>query len=76
MQGRDVFGALLRILGIWFLYQAAYYAVFLAMKLGGQYVNAVPAWQEKLFIGLYLLLGFIAIAGADKITNLLYGKAR
>jgi hypothetical protein len=76
MQGRDLFGAMLRVLGIWFLYQAAYYAIFLTMKLEGQYLNAIPTSQEKLLIGLYLALGFFAIAGADRITSLLYGKAR
>jgi hypothetical protein len=76
MQVRDLFGAALRLLGIWFLYQAGYYTVFLAIKLGGQFANSIPASQEKIFIGFYLFLAMIMLLGTEKIVRLFYGPAR
>ena len=75
MQARDLFGVALRILGIWFLVQAGLYAVFLAMRLTGQTLNAAtPMVEEKLLIGFYLAIGFILLAATDKIIRLFYGR--
>ena len=72
----DAFGVGLRLLGIWFLYQAAYDGLFLAMRFSGL-VNGVESQiiENKLMIGFHLFLALILLAGADKTVRLFYGRA-
>jgi predicted transporter len=74
MQGREIFGALVRILGIWFLIQASVEIITLVLRLSHVLVDTPSQMSiEKIFAGLYLLLAFLLLAAADKIVNLLYG---
>lgn len=75
MQSRDLFGVALRVMGVWFLYQAAYGAVFLAMQLS-QIVNSYGAQgtEGKILIAFHLLVALILLAFAEKIVGLVYGS--
>ena len=76
MQTGDAFGIALRVLGLWFLYLAAYDGVFLARRFSGL-MNGVGAQitEDKIMIGFHLFLALIFLAGADKIVRLFYPRA-
>ena len=77
MQGRDVFGALLRLLGVWYFVQALYLGVFLLMRAIGFLPNGGAAEvQEKIVIGFYILVGIILVAGADAFVVAIYGRRK
>ena len=76
MQPRDLFGVALRVLGIWFLSDAAYRCVYLILKVQESFTNQVPATADKLLIGLYFLMALILLAGASGIVRLCYGPDR
>ena len=70
---RDLFGVALRVLGVWFLYQASYDLVFLTVKLQGLLPNSTTTPGEyKFFIAYYLLGAFILLVLADHIVNIVY----
>jgi hypothetical protein len=77
VQGRDIFGALLRVLGLWFLIQACGDRIFIALRLKGglgNLTNQVAA--DKIFVGFDLLLAYVLLVAADKIVKLIYGSAK
>jgi hypothetical protein len=77
MQGREILGALLRILGVWFLIQACVEIITLVLRLSHVLAEA-PSQMiiEKIFAGFYLLLAFLLLAATDKIVRLFYGSAK
>ena len=76
MQARDLFGVALRVLGVWFLIQAATDAVFLSLRLAGVIDNiGNRVTQDKLFIAFYVLVALLLIVFADHLVGLSYGRA-
>jgi hypothetical protein len=77
MQGREIFGALLRVLGIWFLVQACVNVIYIGLRLT-HIMDALnnQITGEKIFAGFNLLLAVILLAKADKIAALFYGSAQ
>ncbi len=76
MSPRDLFGVALRVLGIWFLSEAAYHGVYLILKMQERYSNNIPATADKLLISLYVLMALILLAGANGIVRLCYGPGK
>jgi hypothetical protein len=77
MQGRELFGVALRLLGVWFLVQAGVYTVFLFLRTSDVLTGLrSQATQDKLFIGYYILVAIILIGLADHIVRLVYGSAK
>lgn len=76
MQGRDVFGALLRLLGFWYFVQALYLGLFVLMRAIGLMPNGTAEGQEKIVIGFYILIGIILVAGADAFVLAIYGRRK
>ena len=77
MQGREIFGALLRVLGIWFLIQACVESITLVLRLSHVLADTPSQMTiEKIFAGFYLLLAFLLLAATDKIVKLIYGSAQ
>jgi len=74
MTPRDLFGVALRVLGVWFVYMAAYAALFLIMKETAMPINSqVSATQDKLLVGFYLAAAFILLILPNHIVALCYG---
>jgi hypothetical protein len=77
MRPRDLFGVALRVLGVWFLYNACYAGLYLGMKEAAMPLNsAVSVTQDKLLVGFYGVLAFVLLVLADHIVKLCYGPAR
>ncbi|HEX4027929.1 MAG TPA: hypothetical protein VHX18_09930 [Rhizomicrobium sp.] len=77
MRPRDLFGVALRVLGVWFVYNACYAGFFLGMKEANLPLNSqVSMTQDKLLVGFYLALAFVLLALADRIVALCYGPDR
>jgi hypothetical protein len=77
MKPRDLFGVALRVLGVWFLYDAANAGLYLGMKEAALGINSqVSMPQDKLLVGFYLALAFILLILTDKIVALCYGPDR
>ena len=76
MQGRDVFGALLRLLGFWYFVQALYLGLFILMRAIGIMPSGAVQAQEKIIIGFYILIGIVLVAGADSFVIALYGRRK
>jgi hypothetical protein len=75
MQARDLFGVALRVLGVWFLIQAATDAVFLSLRLGGIIDNiGGRVLQDKFFIAFYVFVALLLIVFADHLVGLSYGR--
>jgi hypothetical protein len=75
MQGRDVFGALLRLLGVWYFVQVLYVTMFVLMR-ATHFINGTAQPQEKFVIAFYIVIGFVLLAGADKIVLAIYGPRK
>lgn len=74
MRPRDLFGVALRVLGVWFLYDACNAALFLGMKEARLPLNSqVSMTQDKLIAGFYLALAFVLLILTDRIVALCYG---
>jgi hypothetical protein len=74
MNPRDLFGVALRVLGVWFLYDAAYAGLYLGMKEASMPLNsAVSPTQDKLLVGFYLAAAFILLILTERIVALAYG---
>jgi hypothetical protein len=77
MQPRDIFGVALRVLGVWFLYDACYAGLYLAMKQADLPLNSqVSMTQDKLLVGFYLALAFVLLILANRIVALCYGPEK
>ena len=76
MQGRDVFGALLRLLGFWYFVQALYLGLFVLMRAIRILPNGTAQAEEKIIIGFYILIGIILVAGADAFVTAIYGRRK
>lgn len=77
MRARDLFGVGLRLMGVWFLYNASYAGFYLGMKQANLPLNSqVSMTQDKLLVAFYLTLGFILLVLANKIVALCYGPDR
>ena len=77
MKPRDLFGVALRVLGVWFVYMAAYAALYVAMKESAMAINSqVSATQDKLLVGFYLALAFILLVLPNHIVALCYGPEK
>ena len=77
MQPRDIFGVALRVLGVWFLYDACYAGLYLAMKQADLPLNSqVSMTQDKLLVGFYLALAFVLLVLANRIVALCYGPEK
>ena len=74
MRPRDLFGVGLRLLGVWFVYDACYAGLYLGMKQANLPLNSqVSVTQDKLLVGFYLALAFVLLILTDKIIALFYG---
>ena len=77
MRPRDLFGVALRVLGVWFLYDACYAGLYLAMKESDMQLSSqVSVTQDKLLVGFYLALAFVLLVLANRIVALCYGPDR
>ncbi|HWM61683.1 MAG TPA: hypothetical protein VNN98_05995 [Rhizomicrobium sp.] len=77
MNPRDLFGVALRMLGVWFVYNAAYAGLYLAMKEEAMPFNStVSATQDKLLVGFYLALAFILLVLPNHVVALCYGPEK
>jgi hypothetical protein len=77
MRPRDLFGVALRVLGVWFLYDACYAGLYLVMKEADMQLNSqVSVTQDKLLVGFYLALAFVLLVLANRIVALCYGPDR
>ena len=77
MRPRDLFGVGLRLLGVWFVYDACYAGLYLSMKQANLPLNSqVSVTQDKLLIGFYLALAFVLLILTDKIVTLCYGPEK
>jgi hypothetical protein len=77
MQPRDLFGVALRVLGVWFLYDAFNAGLYLVMKEANLPLNSqVSMTQDKLLVGFYLALAFVLLVLANRIVALCYGPDR
>jgi hypothetical protein len=77
MRPRDLFGVALRVLGVWFLYDAFNAGLYLAMKEANLPLNSqVSMTQDKLLVGFYLALAFVLLILANRIVALCYGPDR
>ncbi len=77
MRARELFGVALRVLGVWFLYNACYAGLYLGMKEAALPLNSmVSATQDKLLVGFYGALAFVLLVFADHIVRLCYGANR
>ena len=77
MRPRDLFGVALRVLGVWFLYDAFIAGLYLGMKEANLPLNSqVSMTQDKLLVGFYLALAFVLLVLANRIVTLCYGPDR
>jgi len=75
MRARDLFGVAVRVIGLWFLTQAAYWAYWGILKSNGSGLGNpnVPAREDAASASLYVLLGVLLVLLADPITWVFYG---
>ena len=74
MAARDLFGVGLRLMGVWFFYNACYAGLYLGMKQGDLPLNSqVSMTQDKLLVGFYLALAFALLVLTNRIVALCYG---
>lgn len=77
MRARDLFGVGLRLMGVWFLYNACYAGLYLGMKQVDLPLNSqVSMTQDKLLVAFYLALGFVLLVLANRIVALCYGPEK
>jgi hypothetical protein len=77
MHPRDIFGVALRVLGVWFVYDACYAGLYLVMKQVDLPLNSqVSMTQDKLLVGFYLALAFVLLILTNRIVALCYGPER
>jgi hypothetical protein len=77
MRARDLFGVGLRLMGVWFLYNACYAGLYLGMKEAAMALNSqVSVTQDKLLVAFYLALAFVLLILTDRIVALCYGPDR
>ena len=74
---RALFGIAVRILGIWFLTQCAYYLFWTALKSSALDTGnpAITRQEDVAFATYYLLLGLFLLMGARFFVWLGYGDA-
>ena len=76
MQGRELFGAALRVLGVWFLYMAGNALLNLLLRTGTLISSTANQMTvDKFYVAYYLLLAIFLIRLADPITRAVYGPA-
>ena len=77
MRLRDLFGAAVRLLGLWFWTQAAYWGYFALLKVHSASLGNpnIPQAEDIAYAVLYTLLGSFLFAGANGIVWLAYGDA-
>jgi hypothetical protein len=77
MRAKDLFGVGLRLMGMWFLYDACYAGLYLGMKEASLPLNSqVSMTQDKLLVAFYLALAFVLLILADRIVAVCYGSDR
>lgn len=77
MRAKDLFGVGLRLMGVWFLYDACYAGLYLGMKEASLPLNSqVSMTQDKLLVAFYLALAFVLLVLADRIVAVCYGPDR
>ncbi|HMH66224.1 MAG TPA: hypothetical protein VK515_11580 [Rhizomicrobium sp.] len=77
MNPRDLFAVALRVLGVWFVYDAAYAGLYLVMKEASLQLNSqVSVTQDKLLVGFYLAAALILLVLTDRIVALCYGPEK
>ena len=76
MQGRELFGVALRVLGIWFLYSAGNALLNLLLRTGTVISSTANQMTvDRLYVAYYLLLAIFLIRFADPITKAIYRPA-
>jgi len=77
MRPREWFGFGVRLLGLWFWTQAAYFGWFALLKSPaiGLTNSAVPQREDIAFMTFYVMLGTLLFAGARLFVWLAYGDA-
>jgi hypothetical protein len=75
MRPRDLFSVAMRVIGVWFWTQAAYWGYWGLLKAEGTGLgNAnISARDDGAYAILYALLGIALVAGARGITWIAYG---
>jgi hypothetical protein len=74
MRARDLFGAAVRILGVWFLADAAYWVSWIVWRLNGGEGNPNVSLQRDFAEAIVRLIqGALLILLADPIVWLSYG---
>ena len=73
MQAKDIFIAIVKAMGIWFVVQAGVDAVFVALRMIGILDNYhAQVTQDKIFVAFNLLVALILIGLAGRIANLVF----
>lgn len=74
MRARDLFGVVVRGIGVWMMTQAAYWAFFAVMKSNPSFGNPrVPQQEDVAMAVFYVALGLVLLGLADPIVRLIYG---
>jgi hypothetical protein len=78
MSARELFGVGLRLIGVWFWTQAAYWAFWAYLKNAqtGLGNPSIPAREDLAYACLYLLLGTALFVGCSWFVWLGYGAPR
>ncbi len=88
MPGREIFGAALRILGVWFVYNGLSDALWLFMRMAHVVPSSasssaleplsLPDYHlvtDKVFVAFNLVLALVLLVFADRIVRLCYGPS-
>lgn len=74
MRARELFGVAVRVIGFWFLTQAAYWFYWAIMKSHTSMGNPnISAPEDVGYGGYYFLAGIFILFAADPIVWLFYG---
>ena len=74
MRPRDLFGVAVRVIGMWLLTQAAYWAYFAVLKSSPGLGNPnIPQAEDVAMAAYYCCAGLLLIVLADTIVRAVYG---
>ncbi len=74
MRPRDLFGVAVRVIGIWFLTQACYWAFYGILKFNPGLGNPnIPQQEDVAMAAFYATLGVLLIVLADSVVRAVYG---
>ena len=77
MRPHEMFGVVLRVFGIWFLYRGIEYVAVTLLKMAdGAVFSPSALTEDKVFAAFYLVLGMIVLGFASHIVHLVYPGER